>query len=337
MLRAIRTLLFYPSSLLEMYRARRSPLYINRFAAHTNALHAYLLTRGYSEWIEALVFGPRRWRLPPHSPPNANHPTMATHLSIFGYAYLDAIIPVDNVIRDLSQTTFVGRLTGERLNLVELENRHKDLRGRYDACQAALLALESFANLVTSDYIYSLTKAIMGPRFMVTSSLAWASFPCDAAVESIASAQVFHMDYDYLDDLKLFVNLSDVYPSSGPLEYVAGSHRPGSKKIWSSEPIDEKSVWGAHPRMNRILFTGAKGSAYISDNRGLHRDAPPDSGSWKLALQVNFSRSQFGSEQIYAKSRPPLSPMWPSYKIWANAISSRPFVYDLLFSSSCVA
>jgi hypothetical protein len=188
--------------------------------------------------------------------------------------------------------------------------------------------------MVTSPQVHQIASTIIGSRYLVTSAVVWATLPCETNADEIASAQVFHMDYDYLDDIKLFINLSNVDAFSGALEYVAGSHRPGCKKIWSTEPIAEGRVWSHHPRRNRVLFTGLKGSAYISDNRGLHRDSPPSSGFWKLAMQVNFSRNQFGSEQVYAPTRPVLSPEWPSFGIWKDAMHAYPFLYNLLFSSN---
>ncbi|MEI6828858.1 MAG: hypothetical protein WCK64_03260 [Synechococcaceae cyanobacterium ELA445] len=291
------------------------------------------MSHGFSEWIDRFIFGPRRWRSFLNTNEDSYLQRVLKQVSNSGYACCEFSIDVDDLLDDLTSLMFVGRDGHDEKSLLELENKHSALKGRYDADNVTLLSLKSFAIIVTSEQINRLASAVLGPRFMVTSALVWASFPCDSEAQAIASAQVFHMDYDYLDDIKLFINLSDVDASSGPLEYVAASHRPGSKKIWSAEPVSVSTVWKEHPHSNRSLFTGPKGSLYISDNRGLHRDAPPELGSWKLAMQVNFSRNQFGSQQVYAHTRPKLSSQWPSYDIWRKSIVSTPLVYDLIFAS----
>ncbi|MFN9624022.1 MAG: phytanoyl-CoA dioxygenase family protein [Cyanobacteriota bacterium] len=331
-MRNIHTLLAYPACLLEMIRCKTSPYHINSFATHTTAVYAYLLSRGYSEWIDALIFGPRLWRSPRPRQAETNCPKLLQGLTQVGYAHNEQNLSVDNLIEDLKKLQFIGRVANDKHSLDELEKNHLDVRGRYDAEEASLMSLQSFARLVTSEEVHQIARAIMGERYLLTSALVWASFACDNTFQAMASAQIFHMDYDYLDDIKLFVNLSDTDSTSGPLEYVAGSHRPGHKKIWSSESIPEERVWRMHGIEKRSLFTGKKGEVYISDNRGLHRDAPPSRGAWKLAIQVNFSRNQFGSEKVYASQRVTLSPDWPSYSIWSKVLHAQPYVYSLLFS-----
>lgn len=70
----------------------------------------------------------------------------------------------------------------------------------------------------------------------------WASLSCDAEALVIASAQVFHMGCDYLDDVNLFTNLCGVDVSFAALEYFAFSHRPESNKIRSAELISDAVV-----------------------------------------------------------------------------------------------
>lgn len=331
-LRNIHTLLAYPVCMLEMFRCKKSPHHINSFATHTTAVYAYLLSRGYSEWIDALIFGPRLWRSLSSGQDAKNCPKLLLDITQRGYAHNKEILAVDDLVEDLKTLVFVGRVAHDKHSLLDLVKNHTQVRGRYDAEDISLLSLKSFAHLVTSEKIHQIARTVMGERYLLTSALVWASFACDNNSQAIASAQVFHMDYDYLDDIKLFVNLSDVDQASGPLEYVAGSHRPGHKKIWSSESISVERVWSMHSRENRSLFTGKKGEVYISDNRGLHRDAPPEQGAWKLAIQVNFSRNQFGSEKVYASQRVALSPDWPSYPIWSESLNADPYIYSLLFT-----
>lgn len=330
--RVIRTLVYYPKCIYEMYRCLGSPYYINSFSAHTTAVRAYLYTHGISECIERFIFGPRYWhRLPmPHG--RANWPELLIQLSETGYARLNEVFLVDDLLLDLITLRFMGRVAGDCITLAEMQSRFLEHHGRYDAEDSQLMSLRSFANLVVSEPIYKIASTILGSGCRVTSALIWGSFPCLNETQAIASAQVFHIDYDYLDDLKLFINLSSVKNESGALEYVAGTHRPSGKKIWTASPISERLVWKAHSRSSRVLFTGIRGSAYVSDNRGLHRDSPPAKGHWKLAMQVNFSRNQFGSEEYYAPNRPMLREDWPSSDIWKEAIAKRPNTYDLLFS-----
>jgi hypothetical protein len=316
-----------------MWACRLSPRHINRFSSHRTAVYAYLLSHGLSEHIDNLIFGRRPWRYRRIGHCRDTTPQgLLTQISEKGYASITNFLPVKDLFDELVNTIFIGRVASEQYTLYELQLMHPTLRGRYDAILPSLFSLETFAKLVTSNTIYQIASSILGHKFLITSAVVWANLPCESETHAVASAQVFHMDYDYLDDIKLFINLTDVDASSGPLEFLVGSHLPSGKRCWSAEPIAEERVRRLHPHLNSALFLGGSGSAYISDNRGLHRDYPPKPRHWKLAMQINFSRNQFGSEQAYSSTRPVLSRDWPSYDIWSAALNSHPFVYSLLFA-----
>ncbi len=318
----------YPFALMEMIYCSHSLSYANRFLSHKVCVRIYNLTRGMTESVEHYIFGPRKWRqISILESVDSISPDFASR----GWSSLDLHLDTSDLCKQLASVLFNSRLSHVINSSVLAELPSMQPRGRWDAKSADLFALTSFANLVTNPAIHKLASALLG-RYVITSASVWASFPCANADEQIASAQVFHVDQDYLDDLKLFVNLSDTGDGHGALEYLAGTNLPSAKKIWSSAPISEASINSLYPPDQHVFFTGPIGSAFISDNRGIHRDSPPEMTKSKLALQINFSRSQFGSEQAYAFTRPRLSPDWPSFVTWCTALTMHPFVYSLLFA-----
>ena len=320
----------YPWAVVEMLCCLRSPAYINHFWTHKLSVRLYNFSRGLTEVIERFVFGSRPWKQ------KSTYKSIDCISSDFlwkGWSYADIALDVSELCEQLLYVPFKPRLAHASNSSLLGELSVLSPRGRWDADSNVLFSLTPFAALVTNQAIHKLVSALLG-QYVITSALVWASFSCSNENEKTASAQVFHVDYDYLDDIKIFIHLSDTWDGDGALEYVTGTHNRTAKNIWSSGPIPDAVVNSFYPPERHAFFTGPMGSVFISDNRGIHRDSPPVQTQSKLALQVNFSRSQFGSEQAYASIRPRLSPDWPSFATWCSAMILDPLAYSLLFSRS---
>lgn len=317
----------YPLAVIEMLASLRSRSYINHYAVHKSSVRLYNKTRGLTELVENYIFGIRPWKL--ESKIKAID-SLSPEFSKNGWSLVDINLDVNDLRDELLIVPFRSRLhkpasaTLKELSFLEAQ-------GRWDADQTSLFSVKSFAALITNQSIQSLASCLLGD-FVITSAVVWASFACATEDDRIASAQVFHVDHDYLDDIKLFVHLSDTWANDGPLEYITGTNHRKAKRIWSSAPISESAIHAFYSSSTHAFFTGLTGSVYISDNRGLHRDRPPLPSKSKLALQINFSRSQFGSEKAYASHRPRLSSDWPSFLIWQTAFEANPLAFSLLFS-----
>jgi hypothetical protein len=320
----------YPYVVAEMLCCARKPAYINHFLSHKVSVRLYNLTRGITEGVESYIFGDREWK---QESAHDFTDQISSSFVLRGWSSAGIALDVSELCKQLVSVPFQPRLSHSCTSALLGEIPTLDPRGRWDADSNVLFSLNSFAEIITNKDIDRLASALLG-KYVITSALVWASFACSNKDEQTASAQVFHVDQDYLDDLKLFINLSDTWNGDGALEYIAGSNRRRAKKIWSSGPMPESVVNSLYPPDQHTFFTGPAGSAFVSDNRGIHRDSPPVENKSKLALQVNFSRSQFGSEKAYASKRPRLSPDWPSFASWCSARNANPFAYSLLFGMS---
>jgi hypothetical protein len=320
----------YPYVVVEMIYCARKPGHVNHFISHKVSVRLYNLTRGMTEGVESFIFGARKWK---QDSTLYSIDQISPDLVLRGWSSADITLDISELCNQLCTVPFRPRLSHTCTSALLGELPVLAPRGRWDADSNALFSLNSFATLITNPAIHRLASALLG-KYVITSALVWASFACRSEEEKTASAQVFHVDQDYLDDLKLFVNLSDTWDGDGALEYIMGTNRRRVKKIWSSGPIPQSVVDSLYPPDQHTFFTGPMGSIFLSDNRGIHRDSPPMQNKSKLALQVNFSRSQFGSEQAYASHRPRLSLDWPSFGTWRSAMNIDPFVYSLLFSRS---
>jgi hypothetical protein len=139
------------------------------------------------------------------------------------------------------------------------------------------------------------------------------------------------MDFDYADDIKIFVNLSDTSASDGPLEYIVATNNAKFKKIWTDGFIQDEQIEQLYSANDTRFLVGERGTVHLCNNRGIHRDSPPDKDHWKLGFQICMSRSIYGSEELYGDYRLQLNPAWPSYEIWSIALEKDPNFYGLLF------
>ena len=326
-LRDLITIAMYPWVIFEMVCCVWNENHVNTLFAHENWVRMYNLSKGNTEVIERLIFGPKRWK---ESTIVESISSMSRDFWRKGWTSLNLSLKVSELCKELAEVQFSSRLSNNRYSiLADLQTISPLARGRWDAEDNKLFSLSSFASIVTSHEIHKLATELLG-KYVITSAVVWVSFCCDNEEERIRSAQVFHVDQDFLDDLKLFVNLSDTSFLDGPLEYITGTNNRRSKRIWMSSPISDESVNQYYDPDKHAYFTGPMGKVYLSDNRGIHRDRPPTKKRSKLALQINFSRSQYGSGNKYS-SRPKLSKTWPSFNTWHSAITEYPFVYSLLF------
>jgi hypothetical protein len=110
-------------------------------------------------------------------------------------------------------------------------------------------------------------------------SLRW-SFPSETPAGEVQS---FHRDSE-LGSFKILVYLTDVDMRSGPHRYVPGSHQermPLRLRLYSDADIARD--YGAG-----VTVTGAAGTAFAIDTRGIHKGVPPVARP-RLVLCIQYS------------------------------------------------
>ena len=294
----------------------------------------YLLSRGYIEILARILLPP----LYCQKVVKQNSLVTASS-SLIKYGYAELSLDIHPLVTDFLENShslpFQSRCTGETILFQDLSINASGMVGRYDAVSSNLFANTSFAKIVTSAQIRNLAFSLFGKNAVITSALAWASFPTFDYSSRSLSSQVYHVDFDFIDDIKIFILLSGSSKLNGPIEYIAESHKPWKHKIFSLSGISDSDVQSCFDKSRICYFTGSAGSSFISNNRGIHRDYPPSVGHYKVDMQINLARSRFGDEYTYLKllkTRPMLSVEAPSYNVWRDAITRNSMLYSLLFA-----
>jgi SAM-dependent methyltransferase len=113
--------------------------------------------------------------------------------------------------------------------------------------------------------------------------------------EMDSDAQMWHFDKDRISFLKVFVYLTDVLDTSGPHQFISGSHHspPARDGRFLDDDLEHSSALIE-------TFFGGEGTVFIEDTHGLHRGTPVKEGSRHM-LQLEYANSLFGqkSSEVY--------------------------------------
>jgi hypothetical protein len=182
-------------------------------------------------------------------------------------------------------------------NRLALFDSAKPLGVRYDYPQKDLLGNEDVQELMADDSLLTVAQNYLGctPKLDVV-SMWWHTAYKDGP--DAQAAQFFHFDMDRVKWLKAFIYLTDVGESSGPHEFVAGSHKtrgipaPLLAKGYARLPDAEVDRW--FKPGSRIRFVAPRGTIILEDTAGLHKGVHV-TGMPRLMLQLQFSNSLFGA------------------------------------------
>jgi len=323
-------LLLLPCIVWSLYKSRKI-IHVTPYFVFQAYKKLYLYTRGYSEIVFRFLFPP--WNCD-NATPFRDLELVHSSLSEIGFSRFtfDDVRLVSEFLNSAQSLPFRGRCDRDIVSFKDLSTNLASLIGRYDAISSDLFANAGFARIVTCDNIREFALSALGKDAVITSALVWASFPTANFAQRSLSAQVYHVDFDFIDDIKVFILLSDSSVLDGPLEYIPKTHKPWHHKIFTLSEIDETSISSRFDKSRFMYFTGEVGDSYVSNNRGIHRDCPPAKDHFKIEMQINLARSRFGDEHHILKRRPVLSVKYPSYGIWAQALDASPMLYSMLFS-----
>lgn len=170
--------------------------------------------------------------------------------------------------------------------------------------QEVISGCPAFCRAAHDPGLLRVAEAYLGAPPSITILTAWWSFPSTAA---LGGMQNFHHDRDDFRMLKVFTYLTDTTETTGPHQFVEETHSFDAlvglmrRKTWTSAQQqleflrwmevhrkDDGDVARNFPKENIRTITGARGSTFFEDTRGLHRGLPPVSGP-RLAFEICYA------------------------------------------------
>lgn len=134
----------------------------------------------------------------------------------------------------------------------------------------------SFADLLLNDRVLAVANAYLGVTSRLKYLDVWHNFPVTEADPPIDS-ELWHRDNEDRSLVKLFIHLSDVDETAGPLNYIRGS-QPGGPHgaLFPSDPPSgsyppKQEIDKLIPASSRVRCTGEAGTMVWFDACGLHR------------------------------------------------------------------
>jgi hypothetical protein len=151
-----------------------------------------------------------------------------------------------------------------------------------------LFEIPEILDVTMHDEVLSCVSRYFGQVPWVASINVWWTQPNQTAVRS----QLYHYDHRDTRQAKLFINLVDVTPDSGPLHFLPASHsvKVDSTIGYSQGRYTDEEVYSACSVDNVISTIGPSGSAFIVDTaRCLHYGSRGNLKE-RLVLMISFSR-----------------------------------------------
>jgi hypothetical protein len=136
--------------------------------------------------------------------------------------------------------------------------------------------------LANSDFLIRTATQYLGCLPTISTLRLWWSFPGSRP----ETTHNFHRDRDDWRCMKLFFYLTDVDETSGPHEFVRGSHRTRPELLWRTH--DAETLEKAFGRDAMCVVTGAAGTAFVTASIGIHAGPIPISRP-RLVLQIGYT------------------------------------------------
>jgi hypothetical protein len=190
--------------------------------------------------------------------------------------------------------------------------------GHWD--QDVISGCPAFCRAAYDPELLRIAEAYLGAPPTITILTAWWSFPAGEAVRG--GMQNYHHDRDDFRSLKVFTYLTDTTLSTGPHEFVEETHSIDAlealmiRQRWNSAEAyrdfmgwmevhrkDDGEVARRFPKENIRTVTGARGTTFFEDTRGLHRGLPPTEGP-RLAFEFCYALLPKHNSQYTPIARP---------------------------------
>ena len=152
-------------------------------------------------------------------------------------------------------------------------------------------------NLAADCGLLEIAQRSLGCLPVLDSIAMWWSTPhLDRAADELA--QTFHIDFDRLRWLKIFIYLTDVTPESGPHVFVRHSHLREARRApligRGYVRLPDEDVQRVYRADEIVSICGPAGTVLFEDTSGLHKGTMPEKRE-RLMLEYQFSCSLFGA------------------------------------------
>jgi hypothetical protein len=200
--------------------------------------------------------------------------------------------------------SFVERVEAEREKRLKREaqkGRKKGLgKGDYiirllGKDTPTLPADDPWLRLAIADRMLDVVNSYFGLWSKLTYVDLWYTPPAAPGVERVSS-QRWHRDYNDERLVKVFIYLSDVDETTGPLEYVPGSTLAGRySKEWPWKPVGndlyppQDEFDQRIPASARVQLTAPEGSMIFCNTSGFHRGGYVTGNRPRLMAVYNYS------------------------------------------------
>jgi hypothetical protein len=180
---------------------------------------------------------------------------------------------------------------------------------RYDVPEDEVVRSVAAQRLIADRSLFQIASRYLGMSPVQDLVAMWWSTPAGEGA-SAAAAQQFHFDLDRLSFVKVFVFLTDVDQTTGPHEYVRGSHRSTPQELRRDRRHSDGEVLRAF-HDDVVSIEGLRGTIFLADTRGLHKGRHLERGH-RLVFQTEYATSLFGapfSRVVVDRPHPDLADM----------------------------
>ena len=171
-------------------------------------------------------------------------------------------------------------------------DRERPVAPKYAFDEKDILAQPVAQRLAADASMLALAQRYLGARPVLSSCVAWWSTSLLDRPSSDA-AQLFHFDMNHVRFVKFFFYLTDVGEDNGPHAYLRRSHRRLHRSLREDRRFIDAEVFACYDEGDLLRITGAAGTMFAADTRGLHKGTRLLRGD-RLVLEFQFATSHFG-------------------------------------------
>lgn len=165
--------------------------------------------------------------------------------------------------------------------------------------------------LATHPAILATAQEYLGVVPILTKIDVWYSM-ASGGKSSVADFQGWHVDYNCLKSIKLFVFLSNVTALNGPHIYVARSHtdfgllrKDSLRAHVRDQTVAEDAVKQFYGEGRLVHMTGERGTVLLEDTHAVRRGASVLEGQ-RVMMQIEYAASLYGGKDRFARLYSPL-------------------------------
>jgi hypothetical protein len=216
----------------------------------------------------------------------------ADELRMFGFTRLPIKVPA-YISSELIKLARTSEVTPTKFATNTNPQKHPDpsIDHIWDVPFQETIKLEATRKLLQDGQLLSVAAQYLSSNPVVIGSRLYWSLAHEN--EEFQTAENWHVDAgDGLRFVKLFITLTDVDSTTGPTNYILGTHKSLPRKFYSGRRFHKNEI---EKRFGERIVeaTGELGTIYLADTRGLHRGMPVKRGE-RLLLHFFYGTDFFG-------------------------------------------